>query len=237
MHTVITDWHSPFIVRAVENIDGDFLDEEYETAFTGGGHSIESIPTASNEYFRVYSEGKLLNNGDKGISNRLVFTWSNLVQGNNTVKKDGTGRSILRELHRMVFDGLSWVSEVEIVPIEDVEMVTWYGFQCASTNNGSWTRIKYIGADNRRTYSGTEKSECVGNHVNSLEGSGDKHMVQMELDTSYDLGCGSYNNDKPRLFNESYGKAYFWLISNKTLTTGCTYAARCTYRFFPTYNF
>lgn len=46
----------------------------------------------------------------EGYCDRMEILWTNYVQAYNTKKADGTGREVLCERHRMLFDGVRfWV--------------------------------------------------------------------------------------------------------------------------------
>lgn len=233
----VSDWHSPFIVGAINNIDGDHPDSD--GYFTGGGHTYDNIggtiPSATNEYLKIFADGVEIgkNFNFNGDCNKIEIVWSNLVKGYNTEKADGSGRYVLREKHNLTFDGREWDSNVELEILEDVMMKTWYGFQCCSTNNGQWSNIKYIGGTNRQVCQGNSNSDCGGNFANMLVGYGNEHRIEMELDTTFDVGKGAFFEGNNRLFNVDYGKAYFYLIKDKTLLANETYSARCKYRFIP----
>ena len=88
-----TDIFSPHIVKAVNNADGDNLNENgsHREYFTGGNHQYNnsgsgSTATARCESFSVTDLG-----------HKVVVKWTNYIQGYNTTKVDGSGREIMRE--------------------------------------------------------------------------------------------------------------------------------------------
>ena len=221
-----TDMHAPFKVRAVADIDGDNADSIY----TGGNHGYNSLPTGRTAALRFFANGKEAKEGD-GYCSFVELRWTNFVQAWNTVKKDGSGREVLQENHKIVFDGIEWREDIEIIPLENVLIETWYGLQFYGTHS-IYPNIHYVGGLNRGVFSGSENSDCGDNKASKIIGYGDSHRIEMEIDPSFDLGDRSMYEGTTGAFVSGM-KAYFYIIRNHDLTKDSLYALKGIYRFLP----
>lgn len=226
-----SDWHAPFIVKAVNNADGD---NPSSGEFTGGNHEYTNTgsggtPTAKSLYVRFYIDGEQKTSGFGRCSN-IRMEWANEVQAANTKKADGSGRSVLREYHVMTFDGFSFTTNVELVPLEDITMGRWYGLQ---TNNSRsvYTDVKYVGAVNRQVYRTDENSESGNKLTNAIECYGNDDKITLEVDRTYDLGNGSLMSDESGMFASNYGKCYCFIIRDKDMKANNHYYLRGKYTF------
>lgn len=230
----VTDWHGPYVMSAVNNADGDQVSNQY---FTGGNHnynnsgSSDAAATARNLSLKYFADGKLLTDGDSGYAQHIEYQWVNRIQAYNTTKADGSGREVLEERHRMTYDGLSFETYVEIEPLEDVKIQTWYGLQTAI----GWTNVQYIGGTNRAVYKLTDGATS-GNKLPSICAVyNDTDRLEMEIDRTLDLGTGVLlpEDFTQGYFSTSYGKCYSYLIKNADLSSGDIYGARGYWRFIP----
>ena len=233
LQTTVTDWHAPFVMKAVNNIDGDMPDSNH---FTGGNHEYTNTgsggtPTGRTEALKVLADNREISNGS-GTCNLLEIRWTNYVQATNTKKEDGTGREVLRENHILTFDGISWKTYVEIIPLESVTISTWYGLQGCGTNS-IYNNIRYIGAENRALCDGGSYSSCGNVNATKVMCFGENHKMEIEVDPGFDLGDHRFSNGVPAIFAEKYGKVYFHIVNNKTLDADCLYCLRGTYKFMP----
>lgn len=228
------DWHAPFKISAVNNADGDNPTSEY---FTGGNHRTTNIgsgggATAKTESIHYFADGKKITEGS-GFARRIEIQWANLVQGYNTSKEDGSGRYILRENHTIVFKDGVFHTHVELVPLENIEMHLWYGFQ--GFIGGKYPKTKYIGAYNRGEYDSSNNSNSGDLLAHTMVHYGDKHKLEMSIDPNYDLGARKtdYAQWNSGMFTSSQ-KAYFTII-NKSIAfnTGDNYFLRGKYIFSP----
>lgn len=237
LQTIVTDTHAPFQVKADANADGDNLDgENFKQHFTGGAHQYNNQGSGSTATARLVSvefiaDGVKKTNVD-GYCNHLEIRWTNHVQGYNTTKADGTGREILQENHRLVFDGHVWKSYVELVALENITINLWYGFQLSNLSG----TVRYVGGANRGAYATTEASNCGNNTAVRLinEDTDKAHRFEMCLNRAVDLGGGSENTNTPNngLFASSYGKSYFRVIDGAfALADGETAYIEGEYRF------
>ena len=231
-----TDWHMPYIMRAVENGDGDKPEKRF---YTGGNHGYDN--TSSPETSATGKTAKLCFLVDgfpvfqgSGYCGRLEFRWTNLIQGYNTTKEDGSGRAILRENHKMTFDGKEWNSYVELIPLETVCIESWYGFGCNFVEP-YYTHIRYPGGNNREELgivSSSGNKDCY-----RIEIYGDHDKIILELDPLLDLGKRELYEGDSGAFSMPYHKVYFHIIhssADETLRTwqaGQMHVIRCKYIF------
>lgn len=226
------DWHAPFKVKAVNNADGDQVGNDY---FTGGNHQYNnngsgSTPTASHVSLEFIADGVSLKPGDNGYARTIEMTWVSNIQGQNTSKADGSGREILQERHRMIFDGYEFDSLVELVPLEDILLLNWYGFQGFYE---PYEFIQYLDGTNRSpkalsVYS--ESGDATTTKMRMFNSAGD--AFEIEVDTTFDLGKRTYFSGTASMFSSTYGKVYSAIVSKSTeLKADCVYSARGKYRF------
>ena len=234
IQTVGTDWHAPFIVKAINNADGDMPDSY---AFTGGNHEYTNTgsggtATGRTSMIKVYADNREVGNGS-GICCKLEIKWTNYVQATNTKKEDGTGREVLIENHVLSFDGVEWKTYVEIVPLEDIRIITWYGLQASGVST-IYKSIRYVGATNRLLYDGSvERSTCGDNKTIKVVCGGERHKIEIEIDPTLDVGDRRYYNGVEGIFSEKYGKIYFNVVSGAVFEKDCMYCLRGKYRFTP----
>lgn len=233
-----TDWHGPFRMQAVENADGDLPECNH---FTGGNHgydntgSLEVSATGRTIGYTFYADGYPVHEGT-GWCNVLKLKWSNLVQGQNTIRKDGSGREILQENHILTFDGREWGSYVELIPLEKVRMKGWYGFQC-SMSDKYYPYVSFVGGANRGLLE--KGADCGNKDCNRFEIMGQEHKLILELDPLLDLGKRELYVGNRGAFSASYGKAYFFVINEEAdellriWNPGELYALRGKYIFEP----
>lgn len=227
------DWHAPFRIAAVNNANGDQPDKT--TYFTGGNHQYNnsgegSTPTASHVSLEFIADGVTVKAGDSGRAAIVKMVWLNKVQGYNTTKADGSGRSILQERHAMTFDGYEFRSQVELVPMEDVKCDLWYGFQIFTE---AYDYVQYVDGANRAPKAVNVDSESGDNSTSKLrlyDAAG--NAAEMEVNTGFDLGKRTNYSGNNSIFTASYGKSYCHVINNGIiLKSGCVYSLDGIYRF------
>lgn len=229
-----TDWHAPFQIKALENVDGDMQDVSH---FTGGNHDYTNsgtggTPTGRTAVVRFIADGAEVVDGE-GYCNVLEILWTNYVQAMNTKKADGTGREVLVERHRMTFDGREWKSQVEIEPLEAINMVLYYGLQ-ACGGNSLYNHARYYGGVNRLEYDTSNENTSSGNkEATAIRWHGDTHEVIMTIDPTFDIGSREFYSGTSGLFTTSYGKAYANFFTNKQMQPGEIYSLRGAYVFRP----
>jgi hypothetical protein len=227
--TTASDWFAPFIVGAVNNADGD---EQSET-FTGGNHQYNnqgsgSTPTARGVFLKFLADNREVTEGADGCT-KFEMICTNLVQGYNTKKADGSGREILQENHRLIFDGEKFEAFVDLIPLEDIIMKTWYGLQWTYS---PFKNTRYVGAVNRSLYDASSSDSSSGdNKCNHVVCFGDDHQLMIDVDSDYDLGDRKYYADVVGIFTRTYGKGYFNIISNTRLGADNMYSLHGSYEF------
>lgn len=222
-----TDWHAPFIVRAIENADGDDVENAY---FTGGNHQYNnqgsgSSATARSLSLRFFVDGREVVS-EKGYANKIEVRWVNNVQGYNTRKVDGTGREILQERHCLIFDGVEWKETVDLEPLETVFIERWYGFQFV--RGTVYPNYRYVGSTDRTLHE-NDSSNCGGKDADGIIAYGDKHRIEMTIDTSIDLGKRTFSGETGALCSND--KSYMFIIDWKQMEAGEIYRLCGGYKF------
>lgn len=232
LYSGFTDWFASYIVASVNNADGDDISHHY---FTGGNHNynnegdLTSTATARNISLEYYADGKLLVDGDSGQCDEIRIEFVSRVQGYNTRKADGSGREILEEKHILYFDGLSMKCETSILPLEDITIETWYGYQA---NIYNWSNIEFVGGTNRKVGLLADHPNSGNNTPNAMRCYSQTNLLEIELDRTFDLGKGDKYNGTLGMFT-SGNKAYCYIIENSSLSQGDYYWLRGWYRFKP----
>lgn len=238
--TDTTDWHSPFQVSAINNIDGD---KPSSYNYTGGNHNYnnsgtpgENLATARNIYLKYYIDGVEVSGGN-GYSDNIVAKWKNNIQGYNTIKANGTGREILTEYHELKFDKTKFTSSGYVEPLEDVRFLSYYGYQIYGLDiaNVFDVGISFIGGLNRQQYTTLSEGHESGNDkCNGIEVVGTNHSCKLLLDTSYDLGQRTFYEGTGSCYSTTNHKAYTYLIKSTNASAGNRYHSRASWEFYPT---
>lgn len=236
--TTPSDWHSPFVMAAKTNIDGDAAASGH---FTGGNHEYTNTgtggtPTARCTDLKFFADGRQVSDGSAdtvidGYCDRMEILWTNYVQAYNTKKEDGTGREVLCERHRMLFDGVRFHSRVELIPLEDVTVATWYGLQCATSHLWEGT-AHYIGGENRARFDVTTATDCGNKTATSLVIEKDANVLEMSVNPAVDLGDRRLYNGTQGIFTKTYSKAYLYIIGGAELAADSVYTLEGSYRFY-----
>lgn len=233
-----TDCFGPYVVSAVKNpsSEGDTY------TFTGGNHGYENsgdtspgtknTRTAQMTSFKVYADGVEVQEGYSGYADEITFEWTNEVQGNNTKMKDGSGRAILRENYRMVFDGDTFHVSNDITMLEDCKMSTYYGLQLP--NGWATDGIKYVDAANTKWNKVNTDSNCGDKTCSSFICKRGRYNCQVSIDPTVGLGSRKYLYNGYAAFNASYAKAYFHLFRDvpNSFKAGDTFQFEGSYRYF-----
>lgn len=196
---------APYIVRAVNNIDGD----KESSIFTGGNHqwnnsSSGSTATARQVSLSILCDDVQLNANTTLSCNNVKIVETNRVQGWNTCKEDGTGREILEEKIIFDFDGKTLNVMNTITPLEEIVIERYYGIQTALFTNSEY-KIFSDKIYNVNTQSQVTKKPDVifgGSIISSrLENAG--------------LGDYRYNQSNVKV-NVSSSKSYYAPVYNNT---------------------
>ncbi|MBO4897891.1 MAG: copper amine oxidase N-terminal domain-containing protein [Clostridia bacterium] len=227
-----SDWHSPFIVNAKENA---FSDNRF--SFTGGNHGYNNngsgAQTANRVFFWIEADGIAVDKG-YGYCSKLVINWKNAVQGSNTKEPSGWGRAIMEESHTLTFDGYEFVSEVTLMPLEDIDIYRIYGFSAEIKNVWDNT-VEYDYSIYKESKPGTESSEAAEKNCKAITCRRGSNALRISLDTDYGLGTREYlESGRHSAFAESYGKVYFDIVDGITIEAakGEPLYYRGAYKFF-----
>ncbi len=227
-----SDWFAPFVMAAKSNIDGDATTSHH---FTGGNHEYNNTgtggtPTARTVALHFFADGREVSN-TAGYCDRIEIVWTNRVQAYNTKKTDGTGREVMEERHRMLFDGVRFRTHIELRPIENVTVETWYGMQCATF--GLWNgNAHYVGGANRALIDVTTATSCGNKAATALIIEKDHDVLEMAIDPTVDLGDRRFYSGTDGFFTRTYQKAYMSVISNTDLNADEVYTLEGSYRFY-----
>lgn len=232
-HSTSSDWHSPFIVKALDNGDGDTPESAY---FTGGNHQTNNFgaggaATARTSKLELFADSKPLSAGDSGTADIIEMRWTNMIQGYNTTKADGSGREVLQENHILKFINEKFEAYVEIIPLEDVIISTYYGLQGITS---SYPKVRYIGGANQGEYEGTSESGDLTTY--RIECHRGNHKMNIEIDPEFDLGkrTDTFAHGTKGAFATEYGKCYFTIINKPVaMSANSTYCLRGSWEFAP----
>ena len=236
---VLTDYVSPInTLRAINNINGDQPDS---THFTGGWHGYDNAnsgtATARTIACKVFVDGYELGNEIvSGYETKLVIT--NLIQGTNTKKVDGSGREILQEkiTYTIVCGNIN--IEAEYTALEDLTLNGYYFLQFQLVDR---FRSKFIAYDDdsHRSWIDDFSSDIDGgdktiSSTNCMQFVGENDKCTMFYDPNFGIGRLQYNN-RLRWLYRNYKKAYFNLIdragSPVTFKSGEVFVCRGGYKF------
>lgn len=249
LNSVFTDYVGPYHqLRALENIDGD---KPKSADYTGGWHAYnndsaggdENTPTSTIESLKVFVdnvETTFLNQIIGGDEIKIVTT--NLVQGTNTKKADGSGRAILREKVTYLVVGGKIQVEVELTALEPLTMKDYYFLQ--ASNSSSYSKKILPVDDNLYHKELTDlKNDIYGgingeSHCSQLVISDNENQLLIGIDRNFGIGRYQYNQGKSVWFYRKYGKVYFNPIASDssatiTLEEGEKLFARGFYHFSP----
>lgn len=223
-----TDWHAPFIVESVNNVDGDNIsDGVYRVYFTGGNHQYNNSGGGSTSTARLVSlaffvDGKSVSDF-RGYCTNIRIEWVNNVQGYNTTKANGTGREILQERHIMELGGGEIKERIILTPLEDIKISLWYGVQAFAQNVNS---IEFIGSDNRFT-TNSYNINSISKKCRRMQLNRDSIGVGIEIDESLDLGLREKITANNNFGAFRSGDKYYCQIINASVAE--TYAANANY--------
>lgn len=231
-----TDWFGPYLMSAVNNGDGDDITNR---TYTGGNHnynntgSMDGSATGRNISLRYYANGQELVGDIEGDTNRIEIAWVNRIQAYNTRKADGTGREVLEERHKMIYDGYEWEVYTEIEALESIYCDSYYGMQCYVKEYGT---IQMIGANYRFPFPYTTPHDSGNKTPNTYIAFDTNDRLEMEVDRAYDLGKGTmYGSSGTQGFRTASTKGYTYFISQKNMDANAIYGAHGWYRFIPNY--
>ena len=230
-----SDFFGPYIVKALNNADGDNITSGY---FTGGNHGYQNsgtigganTPTGRTVSLDFYVDNLKVDSFD-GYANVVKIVWANFVQGYNTTKTDGTGREILKETYSLEITELGIEVHNDIEPLEDLVIERYYGLQAQKGAWDSWYRFE--GASNRKQISWSVASNSGDYGTTKIfSGNANGDILEIGLANNIDLGKLDLATIGHNAFT-SPTKAYFRLIDNSpTLMAGDIYSFEGKYRFY-----
>lgn len=240
-YAACSDWVGPYFApRAVNNADGDNPDS-YK--IMGGWHGYNGdqtgAATATNLKYEVYADNVLIS-GSNDITvgaNIVKVVVVNNIKGSNTVKADGTGRDILQERITYTFNCGEIYIDAEITALEDMSIQKYYGIQ---TNNGNWNNSCFYVDDPEHLVPFDPKNVTVlgatkanGNKCHEIHLEKDGHRLEAFIVDGYGLGrLDDLGDNYYPVHTQSYGKSYFYLLSNKNLIANQKMFYRGGYRFY-----
>lgn len=224
----LTDSISPYIMKAVNNPDGDKANSTYD--FVGGCHNYDNLSddtataTARLVKYELLVDGRIINkDGVYSCSNaKLICT--NRIQANNTKKADGTGREVLEEKVTYEITPSNVKVSNEMTALEDIIIQRNYGLQAYisgyTSNNGF---INYINGKQYSPYSlptGGNSGNATDGVLNcrAIEVYNNNYYMKVEMD---DIGL-TYKReilDGDNLAFFSNNKIYFFLINKSVNLT------------------
>ena len=208
-----SDFFGPYIVKAVNNADGDMPDS---ANFTGASHAYSgntegnTSATGRSEVTAILVDG-VKREEYSGFCNTLDIYWTNYIQATNTKKEDGTGREVLKEEYHLCFDGKDIEIENDVTALEAVEIVRYYGLQIAHGVAGYDYTISYVGSRNNvvsnKGNSRSADTSCREIHIKRKD-------VPSECRFGlHPVGLGTfYCNNWYSAFDTEYGKSYLFMI-------------------------
>lgn len=210
-----TDYLSPSVIYAVNNLDGDFPDM-ISGKYTGGWHGYNNAtqnvkPTARNISYKVFCDEKTVSLDEKTRGDSCIIDIVNRVQASNTEKSDGNGREVIEQHFRLLIDKDFTIQvDGEITALEDVHYQLYFGVSLLHTMPEN---VFFVGSRVNRS----------GQNISTVNYSGDKFCtfikqvgendtLEMGIDTTVDLGT-QYANLERNSFIMSSSKSYAVLIN------------------------
>jgi hypothetical protein len=212
-----TDWIGPYKVKSNNSAMAD------NRIFTGGWHSIKKnnikIPTAKTLNYTITADGKAIQLDQVTYCNKVKIDVVNLIQGFNSLNRDGDKKYILKEtINYTIFCNNVDVS-VKIEALEDITILKYYGLQ---TQNTPWEgKIQYINSQYGNkvidytfpSNSGAKKDYPNAKEYNLFSISGNDKLKAW-IDSKYGIGKMQYVSDSlPCAFTPATNKSYFNLIN------------------------
>ena len=206
-----TDLVGPYIVEAVKNGDGG------NRIFTGGQHSstngVTGNPTCITDSIQFFVDGTKRTQTGKYYGKQIDIYVQNRIMSYNTVS---LGRyTHIEYVHYTIRNGKINV-EVNIKPLELLNLYTYYGLQM---HNNNFSHIEFLGDKKGRCKileaqftESSPKSECIVDTI-ILNDNTHQDVLEMHMDT---IGLGDkrfVKDDQSQVFSVSNNaKTYFRII-------------------------
>ena len=222
-----SDCFGPYQIYAQNNIDGDDISGH---TFTGGSHRYNNTqtgttPTARMDSLDFYIDGNRMTSG-QGYASIVKMVWTNYIQASNTKKENGTGREVLRETITLEFDGIEFRAFNDIVPLEDLTLGLYYGYQFGGIGN-AFAHWRYVNANERII----DQANSGGKDCGAVFADGTLSL-QMWLNESIDLGKRLFCYNSANGGFQSGSKIYFTIANNNaTIYANAHYYMSGKYKF------
>jgi len=208
-----TDLIGPYIVRAVNNANGDRTDQ---FPFTGGTHGYDGggtgTPTAELISFELYLDGQAISENGTYFCDSVQFKFKNGVQATNTCLEAGGGRVVLNEETTwIVKDDTLEVFQV-IIPLEEIIVERYYGMQLAP-----YTKYKIMG--DKVAFVENNSTVNYKYRPNEISGYDNDSILTMRMENE-GLGKYAYNNMATAGCIVAQDKAYFVVAYNNDVHWG-----------------
>lgn len=213
-----TDMVAPwFELLAVNDIDGD---NAGVGMYTGGWHGFDNknsgTPTAKSDSIVCFADGIQLLENQQRYCRELKVIVTNLIQGGNTKKEDGSGRAILKEIVTYTFCGTSIHVEVAAEALEDLTISQYYFLQFQRVY-GFEKRFLVVGDNTQKKWIDEYEIDIDGgsvpdNLVTRMIFEGEENVAEMEIDPLYGIGTLCLNDQKMCWHHRNFGKAYWNFI-------------------------
>lgn len=213
-----SDFLSPSVVFAVNNVDGDF--PTFSTQhLTGGWHTYggkmdtNASATARNIAYKVYCDGIEVSDGKTVDGQRVTINITNRLQGSNTEKEDGSGREIIEQHFEITFtDGFKCKIRGKITALEDVLYALYCGISSILIPQKPFY---FLGCRTKRgkQIPATESNRCDDKNCYEVLQLGGNDIFRMGFNPTVDLGKLYANNWLHSAITGS-GKAYMVLIAD-----------------------
>jgi len=219
LSAINTDWIGPYVVKAVNNVDGD---KPTGATWTGGWHGYNGLTnnplsaTGKTISFQWFVDNTILPDSVVYDSNEVVVKVINQIQAYNTEKADGTGRAVLEETVFYITKPNATIEiKVSIRALEPIVIEQYMGLQMSSP---TWNEAIFFDNDPNKKW-----TPCAGLNINSGAKNGGsscqsfsmkkgEKRITMWLD-EFGLGKrGSLEATQRLAYHESYNKAYFNLV-------------------------
>ncbi|MBO1090060.1 hypothetical protein [Enterococcus hirae] len=242
LNNVYTDYVSPYHqLCALTNIDGD---DPYSDGYTGGWHTYTDkidTPTSTSEQLELFADNKKYGENGTLSASEIKIVTSNLVQGTNTKKRDGTGRPILHEKIIYTIVGNKIEVQVEATALEPLTLKDYYFLQASTNNYNNGLLVKndplfpYEIKDFTKDIWGSSRRNS---RVSQIVLSDAANQLILSVDPSFGIGNYQYNPTNSSWFYRNYGKVYFNPISFSEkaplrMEKGEYFSAKGYYQFIP----
>lgn len=216
-----TDFLSPAIIYAVNNIDGDFP-AMTGGKFTGGWHvygggSGEGTATARNVSTKVFCDGVLVPSGGQMRGSNITIYIVNRLQASNTEKENGTGREVVEITYKIVFcEGFKTKVQCTIKALEEIQISRYFGISAhIASQLMSGMPFYWIGsrAKHGTTIPSSSNVNCGDKYCTQIMQFGTYDTFEMGFVPYIDLGS-LYADHANYSFTSESNKVYAMLVND-----------------------